>query len=122
VSYESWVDRQVREAQERGEFDGLPGAGKPLPGLDQPYDELWWVKQKMAREQLTFLPPSLVLRKEAEDAREAVRQARSEREVRRIVAEINERIREAIRQPPEGPPHNLVPFDEEELLREWRNR
>ncbi|MEV4218944.1 DUF1992 domain-containing protein [Nonomuraea sp. NPDC049725] len=44
MQFESWVDRQIREAQERGEFDDLPGAGKPLPGADKPYDEHWWIK------------------------------------------------------------------------------
>jgi hypothetical protein len=29
--FESLLDRQIRAAQERGEFDDLPGAGKPLP-------------------------------------------------------------------------------------------
>ena len=28
--YESWIDRQIRQAQERGMFDNLRGAGKPL--------------------------------------------------------------------------------------------
>ena len=28
--WESAIDRQIREAHERGEFDALPGAGKPL--------------------------------------------------------------------------------------------
>lgn len=94
VSFETWVDRQIREAAERGEFDDLPGAGKPLTGLNKPYDELWWVREKMAREGVSYLPPTLALRKEAEDARAAARGARSEREVRRLVAEINGRIRE----------------------------
>jgi len=42
--YESWVDKQIREAQERGDFDDLPGAGKPLPHLGDPDDADWWVK------------------------------------------------------------------------------
>ncbi|HEX8969054.1 MAG TPA: DnaJ family domain-containing protein [Chloroflexota bacterium] len=29
--WETAVDRQIREAQERGDFDNLPGRGKPLP-------------------------------------------------------------------------------------------
>jgi len=29
--WESAVDKQIREAQERGDFDHLPGQGKPLP-------------------------------------------------------------------------------------------
>ncbi|MGI5470114.1 DUF1992 domain-containing protein [Streptomyces sp. CA-132043] len=120
VSFETWVDRQIREAAERGEFDGLPGAGKPLTGLNKPYDELWWVRDKMAREGVSYLPPTLALRKEAEDARAAARAARSEREVRRIVADVNARIREALKNPPPGPPLGIGPLDPEEVVGEWR--
>lgn len=42
--FESLVDQQIRLAQERGEFDTLPGAGKPLPGRGEPDDPHWWVK------------------------------------------------------------------------------
>jgi len=35
--WESWVDQQIREAQERGEFDNLPGTGKPLDLAPNPY-------------------------------------------------------------------------------------
>ncbi len=35
--WESWVDRQIREAQERGEFDDLPGKGRPLDLMTNPY-------------------------------------------------------------------------------------
>jgi len=30
MSWESWIEQQIREAQEAGAFDQLPGAGKPL--------------------------------------------------------------------------------------------
>ncbi|MCP9986958.1 MULTISPECIES: DUF1992 domain-containing protein [Streptomyces] len=120
VAFESWVDRQIREATERGDFARLPGLGRPLPDDAAPYDELWWVKGKMNREGLSVLPPALALRKEAEDALEAVGRAASEPQVRRIVAEVNEKIAAAVRRPPPGPPLNLTPFDVEELLREWR--
>lgn len=119
ISFESWADRQIREAEERGEFANLPGAGKPLPNEKRPYSDTWWAEQKARDENLSYLPPSLVLRKEADQARADVRRARSEAEVRRIVAEINGKIEAAIRQPPEGPPHRLVPFDVESLVREW---
>ena len=33
----SWMDQQIREAQERGEFDNLPGTGKPLDLTPNPY-------------------------------------------------------------------------------------
>ena len=65
VSFESWVDKQIRDASERGDFKDLPGFGKPLPDDTAPYDELWWVKGKMHREGVSVLPPTLALRKEA---------------------------------------------------------
>lgn len=64
---ETSVDRQIREAQERGLFDDLPGAGKPLPGLDEPDDENWWIKRKLREEGISadaLLPPSILLRRE----------------------------------------------------------
>ncbi len=122
VSFETWADKQIREAEARGAFADLPGRGKPLPSLNTPYDELWWIKGKMQREGLSFLPPSLVLRKEAEDAVAAAAEARSERQVRRILTEINEKIEAAIRRPPQGPPLNLVPYDVEQHVAEWRER
>ena len=30
TQYESWIDRQIRQAQERGDFDNLRGLGQPL--------------------------------------------------------------------------------------------
>ncbi|WP_431041600.1 DUF1992 domain-containing protein [Streptomyces sp. P1-3] len=122
VSFESWTDRQIREAAERGEFADLPGFGKPLPGLDRPRDENWWIKEKLRRENVSFLPPALALRKEAEDALTAAKRAGSEAEARRIVAEINEKIGAALRRPPAGPPLRLAPFDIEAVLAEWRER
>jgi len=35
--WESWIDQQIREAQERGEFDNLPGKGQPLDLTPNPY-------------------------------------------------------------------------------------
>jgi hypothetical protein len=120
VSWETWADKQIREAERRGEFAALPGAGRPLPSLDEPYDELWWVRGKMQREGLSALPPSLVLRKEAEDAMEAVGRAATEAQVRRIVGEINDKLREALRRPPEGPALGRGLFDTEQVVAGWR--
>lgn len=120
LDFESWVDRQIREAAERGDLDDLPGAGKPLPSLDKPYDDLWWVKEKMEREGLSYLPPTLALRKEAQDALAEAGHAPSERRVRQIIADINEKIRAAVRNPPDGPPLNLSPYDVEAVVRDWR--
>ena len=122
VGFETWVERQLREAAERGAFDDLPGAGKPIPDLDKPHDELWWVKQKLRRENFSYLPPTIALRRQAEEALEAAAQAGSEDEVRRIVAGINARIIEGNRKAASGPPLNLAPFDVERVVGGWRDR
>ncbi|MFF8398430.1 DUF1992 domain-containing protein [Streptomyces sp. NPDC016172] len=123
VDFESWVDRQIRDAEARGEFDRLPGAGEPLPhDVEGTYDELWWVKRKMAREGFSVLPPALALRKEAEDALEAALAAPSERIVRKIIGEINDKIRDMMFKPPPGPPLGKKPYDVEDVVRQWRER
>jgi hypothetical protein len=122
VGFGTWVERQIREAVERGEFDDLPGAGKPIAGLDQPHDELWWIKQKLRREHFAYLPPTIALRKEAENALQAAAQAGSEAQVRQIVADINRKIVEGNRKAASGPPLNLAPFDPERVVAAWRER
>jgi hypothetical protein len=86
------------------------------------YDELWWVKRKMAREGLSVLPPTLALRKEAEDALAAAYAAPSEQTVRRIIGEINTKILDMMLKPPPGPPLGLKRYDVEEVVHEWRER
>ena len=122
MTFETWIDRQIREAQERGEFDNLPGAGKPIPGIDGPDDELWWVKQYLRREKVSYLPPTLALRKEVEDVLAAVPEATSESAVRTMIGELNRKIAAAIRTPPEGPPLNLLPLDVDGVVESWRER
>ncbi|HVQ89877.1 MAG TPA: DUF1992 domain-containing protein [Mycobacteriales bacterium] len=120
MPFETWIDKQIREAEERGAFKDLPGAGKPIPNLDD--DDMWWVKQLMRRENLSYLPPTLALRKEAEDVLAAVPTAPSEAAVRTMITNLNEKIRAAIRVPPPGPPLNLLPLDVEEAVASWRRR
>jgi hypothetical protein len=120
ITFESWIDRQIRQATERGEFDDLPGLGAPLEDLDKPYDDMWWVKRKLRDEQLSYLPPSLALRKEAQEVLRGVSQARTETEVRDRIDAINEKIRDAIRMGIRGPEFNLVPFNVERIVAEWR--
>ncbi len=121
TSFRTWIDRQIDDARARGEFDELPGAGKPIPGLGKSYDEMWWVKQKLRRENLSYLPPSLALRKAAHDALVEASEARSEAEVRRILTGINRQIVQANRSPSAGPAVMLVPFNVEAVVRRWRS-
>ena len=120
VSWESWVDRQIREAGERGEFDELPGHGRPLPGIRGPRDELWWVKEKLRREEVSVVPPTLRIHREIEEARDRVARAASEDEVRGILAAINARIRHLNAHATAGPPSTAVPLNVEREVDRWR--
>lgn len=122
VRWESWIEGQIRQAMERGEFDDLPGAGKPLPDIDRPHDEMWWVREKLRRENVSLLPPALALRKEVEDALGEVAKADTEAEVRRIVAAINARIVQVNSQTTSGPPSTTMPLDVERIVQAWRSR
>ena len=121
VTWEAWVDRLVREARERGEFDDLAGAGKPLPGLDQGRDELWWVKALMRREGVGVTPPTIAIRVDAERVLEAVSTMRSEAAVRSAVDALNERIRSVNRTAVSGPPSTMMPLDVERVVASWRS-
>jgi hypothetical protein len=122
VSWESWVEEQIRDAMERGEFDDLPGARKPLPGIDRPHDDMWWVREKLKRENLSFLPPALAVRKELEEALDRIGKADSESVVRQIVAQINARIVQVNSRSTSGPPSSAAPLNVDRVLQEWRNR
>ncbi|MFF0815240.1 DUF1992 domain-containing protein [Rhodococcus sp. NPDC003318] len=123
VPFESWVERQIRLAQERGDFDNLEGAGKPLPHVDDA-DENWWVKRKLAAEGLSteaLLPPSLQLRREIERLPDSVADLPTEQAVRDVVADVNRRIAEYIRAPsqPVVPVHRV---DVDAAVAAWRAR
>ncbi|MEU1997493.1 DUF1992 domain-containing protein [Nocardia gamkensis] len=121
-TFESWVDKQIREAAERGEFDNLPGTGKPIPGAGTAYDEDWWLRGYLRREGVgseALLPPSLLLRRDIEHLPEDVRDATSERQVRAAVSELNKRIVDWLRMP-EGPFVPIAPVNADDIVRQWR--
>ena len=122
--YESSIDRQLREAAERGEFENLEGTGKPLRGHGREYDEDWWVKDWLRREGATAgaLPPTLALRREAQDLRDNIDRRTSEDDVRAYVAGLNEQLRKARAGLLDGPPVLLPPIDAEVAVRGWRDR
>lgn len=118
---ESWVDRQIREATERGEFDDLPGAGKPIPDIRAPRDENAWVKSFLEREKVSMpLPESLQLRKDVAELQATLADVRREVHAREIVEALNDRIRQSHRRRPDGPPIHINPVDVDAALAEWR--
>ena len=120
MSWESWIEAQIRVAMEQGAFDNLPGAGKPLPDLDQEYDPLWWVKRLVEREQLSILPPSLELLRKVEKELAAIEKLDDEETVRRRLITLNAEIAKANATGLEGPPTRLGSLDVDQVVAEWR--
>lgn len=119
-AWESFIDRQIRAAQEAGQFDRLPGHGKPIPGLHGTDDEMWWVRQFLQREQISLLPATLEIRLEAEKALAEIAGLADEDAVRRRLDAINAKIRKVNATAIDGPASSLSPLDAEEVLRHWR--
>jgi hypothetical protein len=119
----TWVDQQIRQAMARGEFDDLPGAGKPIKNLGTQHDPDWWVKQLVEREKITgVLPPALQLRKDDAELDGKLDRITSEREVREELEDFNRRVVAARRQLEGGPPVITPTRDVEEEVRRWRER
>jgi hypothetical protein len=123
MGFTSWVDQQIADAERRGVFDDLPGAGKPLnlkpTGGD--YGEAW-VRDYARREGVQpeeFLPTPLLLRREIERLNEAVGGFRSEAEIREVAGDINRRIVEW-RRIPVGPPIHVRLVNADDLVARWR--
>jgi Domain of unknown function (DUF1992) len=121
--HESWIDRQIREAQERGAFDNLKGAGKPLKSINGRDDPDWWVRGLMERESIShseLLPAGIRIRREIEDLPETLAHAQSERDVRALIADLNDRIRDARKPRPTEPPAFIATVDVDAAVAQWR--
>jgi hypothetical protein len=122
LSFTSWIDRQINEAEERGAFDNLPGAGKPLPKRTDDDAAQAWLREYLHREGVSaedFLPTPLRLRKEIERLTATVGELPSEQAVRDVVADLNRQIIQW-RRIPEGPPIYLRLVDADTLVGTWR--
>lgn len=119
---QAWVDQQLRVAQERGDFDDLPGFGKPLEGLGAQHDPDWWIKGLIEREKLAVLPPAMQLRKEDAELDAQLDSLATEELVRRAVAEFNERVRHALYTTHGGPPITTPQRDPDAEVARWRER
>lgn len=119
---QTWVDLQVRRAMERGDFNDLPGAGKPIEGLGTQHDPDWWLKQLVERERIAVLPPALQLRKDDAELDDRLDRLDVEREARSCVEEFNARVLRARYTPVEGPPLITMPRDVDTTIEAWRER
>jgi hypothetical protein len=115
----------IQQAMRRGDFEDLPGAGKPLPGIGdgRPHDPDWWIRRKIEREQLRGLGPAASLLR-AEDAGldERLDALSRPAEVRAALEDFNARVIEARRQLLGGPPVITPLRDVDAELTAWAER
>ena len=123
VSFESWVENQIRQAEESGAFDGLSAAGKPLTGLDKQQTSYEWALEWARRENVDpigMLPPGLALRREKQDMPARLARLSSESAVRRVLEDFNARVDAYWRAPADGPQVPIGQVDVEETVARWR--
>jgi Domain of unknown function (DUF1992) len=122
ISFRTWVDQQIDAATERGAFDNLPGAGRPLPRRAGADDGQSWIRDYVRREGVPvdeLLPLPLRLLREREHLAQSAPALASEAAARTAVAELNERIMKW-RQLPIGPPVFVPLVDEDLIVSRWR--
>jgi Domain of unknown function (DUF1992) len=122
MTFASWIDKQIAEATERGAFDNLPGAGKPIPQHGNEDAAAAWIREYLRKEGMSaeaLLPAPLRLRKAIDRLAQAVPAMAAEQDVRDAVAELNHEIREW-RRIPLGPPVFVPLVDEEAMVTRWR--
>ncbi len=123
MTFETWVEQQIRRASEEGAFEGLSLTGKPLPRRDREKSSYEWALEWARREEddvAAMLPTGLALRKEREQLPGLIAQQTSEVAVRALVQAHNERVDQYYRRPVEGVwvPVGMADLDEE--LAAWR--
>ena len=117
------VETAIQQAIRRGDFDDLPGTGKPIPGLGEHHDPDWWIRRKIEREQLRGLgPPALTLRVENAELDDRLDGLSREADVRETLEDFNRRVIEARRQLLGGPPVVTPTRDVEAEVIAWRAR
>jgi hypothetical protein len=105
MSFETWVGNQIAQSIARGDFDALPGAGKPLPGLDREGTAYDWAVAKARREGVdtaAMLPPGLALRRERDDLPRRAARLATEAEVRALAEDYDRRVEAFWRRPQES--------------------
>ena len=123
-TWDSLSEQRIQAAQADGQFDNLPGFGKPIPGIDEPHDDLWWVKDKLKREQLSSLPPALAIRLDVQNTLARLQDLPSESDVQRELAALNDRIRKASFAITWGPSVDVQPLTDaeiNELVAAWQS-
>ncbi len=119
----AFIETAIQVAIRRGDFDDLPGAGKPLEGLGTHHDPDWWIRRKIEQENLTGLgPPAILLRTEDRELDDQLDLLGREADVRSVLEDFNRRVIEARRQLQGGPPVVTNPRDIDAEVTAWAER
>ena len=118
-----YIETAIQIAIRRGEFDDLPGAGKPIEGLGAHHDPDWWIRRKIETENLTGLgPPALMLRDEDRRLDDELDALNREEDVRAVLDDFNLRVIDARRQLRGGPPVVTKTRDVDAEVVRWQER
>lgn len=115
------VESAIDQAARRGDFDNLPGAGKPLD-LPAAHDPDWWINQRLASGEIdsqALLPVVVLLRKEFEQRHETLAALPSAQAAREYAEDYTERVHQDRRANPFQ--RMLAPaWDPEDAVARWR--
>ncbi len=119
--FESYPDRLVREAMERGDFAHNPLHGKHIPlgraGQNKP-----WIVERLEHEDLSgIVPEPVLLRREKQALATTLADVPTEAEAREIIEALNERIRRQTMNPTTGPRIVVSLVDVESAIRTWQS-
>ena len=118
-----FVETAIQIAIRRGDFDDLPGAGKPLEGIGTHHDPDWWIRRKIESESLTGLgPPAIMLRTEDRELDANLDDLWRESDVREVLEDFNSRVIAARRQLMGGPPVVTKTRNVDAEIEAWRKR
>jgi hypothetical protein len=122
MSWESFVEAQVRLAMGAGEFKDLRGAGEPIRGLDEPYRDDWWLREYLKREELSAPCASLDIRAEVERCLTTILKLPTESAVRRHLEALNDKIAKVNRTVIHGPSTSVAKLDIHAVVTRWQSQ